>query len=302
MKKEHEEDIKSKQSNNFFDDTAEIDLISRNAGYNTIFDDEYDDIMDTSVTTPITAYEDDTEYFEPEIEDDDNDFANALLYTAPIPAPVVAEDEVSNSYEEEITNDKTENTENTKDAGKKIKMAYYMISASIIIFLLLVTFLLVVYIQVLKAGKDYASNNGSAVINGNPAIDQSYVQRIEEENNTLRKDIESLRNELANVSSSSSAQAEGQNLPSETVPLGAPEIDNDSNASENNQPTAAGTNTILNNSDSTQKPRTYVVKKGDNLQDIALAFYGDKMMYKTIKEANNLKSNVIVPSQKLIIP
>ena len=57
----------------------------------------------------------------------------------------------------------------------------------------------------------------------------------------------------------------------------------------------------------TENPYTqfYVVKKGDSLSKIAEEFYGDKMLYPKIFEANsNVLSdpNKIKPGQRLRIP
>ena len=49
----------------------------------------------------------------------------------------------------------------------------------------------------------------------------------------------------------------------------------------------------------------YVVKKGDSLSKIAEEYYGDKMLYPRIFEANKdqlTDSNKIKPGQKLRIP
>ncbi len=51
--------------------------------------------------------------------------------------------------------------------------------------------------------------------------------------------------------------------------------------------------------------QTYVVKKGDSLSKIAEEFYGDKMLYPKIFEANRdqlTDPNKIKPGQKLRIP
>jgi nucleoid-associated protein YgaU len=51
--------------------------------------------------------------------------------------------------------------------------------------------------------------------------------------------------------------------------------------------------------------QTYVVKKGDSLSKIAEEFYGDKMLYPQIFEANRdilSDPNKIKPGQKLRIP
>jgi nucleoid-associated protein YgaU len=51
--------------------------------------------------------------------------------------------------------------------------------------------------------------------------------------------------------------------------------------------------------------QTYVVKKGDTLSKIAEEFYGDKMLYPKIFEANRdqlTDPNKIKPGQKLRIP
>lgn len=51
--------------------------------------------------------------------------------------------------------------------------------------------------------------------------------------------------------------------------------------------------------------QTYIVKKGDTLSKIAEEFYGDKMLYPKIFEANRdilNDPNKIKPGQKLRIP
>jgi nucleoid-associated protein YgaU len=51
--------------------------------------------------------------------------------------------------------------------------------------------------------------------------------------------------------------------------------------------------------------QTYVVKNGDSLSKIAEEFYGDKMLYPKIFEANRdqlTDPNKIKPGQKLRIP
>jgi len=52
------------------------------------------------------------------------------------------------------------------------------------------------------------------------------------------------------------------------------------------------------------KKETYVVKKGDNLKDLALKFYGDSKKWTVIYEANKEKisGGVLVPGTTLIIP
>ena len=49
-------------------------------------------------------------------------------------------------------------------------------------------------------------------------------------------------------------------------------------------------------------PRTYTVKKGDTLWDIAKKYLGDGSRYPEIKTLNDLKSNVIYSGWKLKIP
>jgi LPXTG-motif cell wall-anchored protein len=49
--------------------------------------------------------------------------------------------------------------------------------------------------------------------------------------------------------------------------------------------------------------QTYIVKSGDSLSKIALAFYGDETLYPLIAKANNvINVNLIYPGQSLTIP
>jgi nucleoid-associated protein YgaU len=49
--------------------------------------------------------------------------------------------------------------------------------------------------------------------------------------------------------------------------------------------------------------KTYVVKKGDTLSEIAQKFYGDSSQWKKIQRANNIKDpKVLRVGQKLVIP
>lgn len=55
-------------------------------------------------------------------------------------------------------------------------------------------------------------------------------------------------------------------------------------------------------SKSSSPQRTYIVKKGDCLWKIALKYYGDGSEYTKISSANKLKTTVIQPGEKLVIP
>ncbi|MDR2940094.1 MAG: LysM peptidoglycan-binding domain-containing protein [Clostridiales bacterium] len=294
---EYEEALKSGSKQDSVDVGFEddIDIISRNAN-DLLKSKAYDtEESDTKVTDPICSYEDDTEYFDPGFLEGAEGDRYGLVYTAGMAAPPDGDGTTELSKDELLDKHaETAGEKKAKDNGRVIKMAYNLVSASIIIFLLLVTFLLVVYIQILKAGEEIASNNSNSVISGNLSANQSYVERIEEENEGLRNEIETLRNELASVSSSSGAVAEAaaEDIQDEVIPLGAPAAQ-DGQVAEIAEPSTQQQG---------QGARTYIVMRGDSLQSIANRFYGDRMMYNIIKEANNLTSDVIQPNQSLIIP
>ena len=50
------------------------------------------------------------------------------------------------------------------------------------------------------------------------------------------------------------------------------------------------------------KPKIHVVVAGDTLRSIALKYYGDAWKMTTIRNANNLASNVLKVGRELIIP
>lgn len=73
-----------------------------------------------------------------------------------------------------------------------------------------------------------------------------------------------------------------------------------SNSTSKTTSSKSTTSKPKSNAPSPQK--TYIVKKGDSLWKIAKTYYGNGSLYSKIATANKLKSTVIHPGQKLVIP
>lgn len=95
-----------------------------------------------------------------------------------------------------------------------------------------------------------------------------------------------------------SLSAIGYSLELEVVPSGS----SSASGSTSSSSTTTGTTTSKPKSDSPAPQRVYVVKKGDCLWNIAKHYYHDGREYKKIMTANKLKSTIIQPGQKLVIP
>jgi LysM repeat protein len=88
----------------------------------------------------------------------------------------------------------------------------------------------------------------------------------------------------------------------EVVPSGAESTFSTMSTSSSFGGTSSKVTTSQPKSNTPSPQRSYVVKSGDSLWKIAKMYYGNGSLYSKIATANKLKSSLITPGQKLVIP
>ena len=136
---------------------------------------------------------------------------------------------------------------------------------------------------------------------GKPQYTDEEVENFISQNQDLYAEIESLKSELAKLTSDSTAVAEADPTP-EIVE----ESNEESGLSSVNPPIANEiiplSPVVVAEPEPKPEPITYVVQENDTLSKISIKFYGNHRSYQRIIDANGLDNDAIKLGQTLIIP